>query len=68
MKRHNRDLAAVASEVIEKNGIKKTVLAKNLGVARLELYAFLTPEKYPQVRLTDEKRQRIESWVRKLAA
>lgn len=64
----NKQLRVALSRFIEQNGVKKTVLAKRLQVTRGELYAFLAPEKYPQVRIAASKRRRIEEFARKAAA
>lgn len=60
----NKRTAKALGDFIERYGIKKTVLARDIGVTRVELYAYLTPDKYPQINLATQKRDRIDTWVR----
>lgn len=46
-------------DYIEKYRTPKAELARMIGLHRTELYAYLEPTKYPAVRLTDEKLQKI---------
>ena len=57
-----------AKSLIERFGIKKSVIARDTGLHRAEVYAFLEPDRYPHIRLSDEKRTRIEKWFRDIAA
>lgn len=65
---NNELLAAFIREV----GAKKSVLARKIGVTRQDIYTYLTPEKFPRHRLSDEERRRIDEYVhttvRKVAA
>lgn len=67
MSRNKFDARGTAQRFINRYGIKKTVLAKELNIGREELYAFLEPDKYPHINLQDEKRARLEEFAKRVA-
>jgi hypothetical protein len=64
----NNVTPAAAKAAIARFGIKISVIAQQLEIQRFEVYAFLDPAKYPRIRLSPEKRQRLEAWFRRMAA
>jgi hypothetical protein len=57
-----------ARAAVDRFGMKVSVIAERCGVHRVEVYAFLEPQKYPNHRLTDEKRTRLENFFREVLA
>jgi hypothetical protein len=59
---------AAAKAAVERYGMKVSVIAKRCDVHRVEVYAFLEPQKFPHIRLKEEKRERLENFFREVLA